>query len=357
MVDGAIQVKKRPGARLGGATMRLLPALLLTLVGSISLVSCKTVPGRRTDSSAPQTKPVVRIDLFLMATCPFALAAFRGLVPVLTEFDPLVQLELHHIGGVLTSGKLDSMYGEDDLVAGRRQACAAELGGTAGLLRVLQCQLQDANGADGGCTTSDAIDSTLLGACMGGAQGEALLRASVERSRKQGQRASPAIFINDEPYRGGYSPRHFADALCSNDVLAEHSYCQGLPPTVDVEITIVSDSNDASQCEQPTQSCDVAAFRRFAEEHFVGARVRVIPAASQQGASLRKLAAYPALPFAILSPSARDDAYGFRAVQNHLRLIEGDPRFFLPLAAQPSAEQASQRPLVIEKVAGQPVEK
>ncbi len=282
-------------------------------------------------------REAVAVDVYLMPTCPFAHEALGALLPALDRFGAGPSLRVHHIGGVLESGSLDSMYGAADLQAGRVQVCAQRIGGESALRSVLRCQLHESDAAVQRCLVGLSTAGAKLTSCVEGAEGTALLRASFERSRKVSIRESPTIVLDGVPYSGGHSETHFARALCRNKLLATQSACKALPQPVAVDITLV----DAGECEGKT--CLKETIQHFLKQKFEGVRIRVVSPHDEAVEGLRRAAGNPALPFAVVAPQAKQDAYGFSAIASRVLPIDGDPRLLLPLSGfAPGHSQGAQ---------------
>jgi hypothetical protein len=274
-----------------------------------------------------------------MATCPFSQDALSGLLPAVDHFGARLSIAVHHIGGVLESGALDSMYGDADLRAGRLQVCAQEVGGESGLRRALACHSRAAPEESERCFAGLAVDGPSLRACAEGAQGEALLRASIERSQKAKVRESPTFFIDGKRYEGGVSEAHFARALCDHGALSDHPFCKSLPAPTPVDVTLVVDS----ACKG--KGCGTEVIQRLVRQKLVEPRLTIKPETDPDMTALRARAGAPALPFILIDGAVKSDGYGFAALARHVLPIDGDSRLLLPLSGfTPTVAQAAPKP-------------
>lgn len=187
--------------------------------GGCALDECKPVLSCRKETPR-------KVELYTMSKCPFCAEAVQALPEVLDNFKKAgadVDLSIHFIGAVASSGELSSMRGEPEVAEDLRQACAqAHYAKNRKYLDYLVCRAKSFRSDDWqSCTGKKiGIDAAVLTKCVEGAEGPALLSASFTYAKRAGVRASPTFVINDKHKRSTRFAEPIKQMICEHNALA-----------------------------------------------------------------------------------------------------------------------------------------
>jgi hypothetical protein len=158
--------------------------------------------------------------------------------------------------------------------------CAAKLAkDRAARRRFLDCSVTDWTSSTPWrrCAGVARIAPKPLAACIKGAQGEALLRASMQRAKLGQKHGSPTLLVNGKRYRGGRDRLSLLRGGCSAD--ASMAACSKLPKVVPVKAIVLTDK----RCK----SCKYeGVLRNMQGRFFPGLKLRVVDYASAEGKKL-----------------------------------------------------------------------
>jgi len=150
-----------------------------------------------------------KLDLFVMAFCPFGRNAMAVADRVWTHFEGELTVELHWITTELTAGAgawddlpercgewggriFCSLHGTEETAEDLRQICIQDRYGTPRLMDYLRCLHGAADGTPWSeCASAAGIDDGEIGLCAGGLEGPELLSADAALVEALGVDGSP----------------------------------------------------------------------------------------------------------------------------------------------------------------------
>ena len=203
-----------------------------------------------TSASAPANAGAVRVDLHVMAQCPYGVQAEAAFKDVVAKFGPDLDLHVDYIGQTGADGELTSMHGPNEVKGDLLQVCAQKYAPAKAFDFVL-CQNENSrevatNGA--ACAAKVGAPADKIVACADGPEGKELLTASFKRSRDKGASGSPTIFIGGTKYDGGRKPVDFMKGVC-NSGGKKPAGCATIPESPKVNVTLLSDTRCGTDCD------------------------------------------------------------------------------------------------------------
>jgi hypothetical protein len=280
-----------PGAWGSCLSCRWFASLLLS-----ALVACSS--GHET----PAQK--LKLDLYLMATCPFASELLAGLVPVVAGLGEQAELGVHYIG-TTTGEELSSIYGSGDLAAAADDLCALEQGGTDAWLSSVCGRIAAQAEPDSELARTCAqVGSPAHGSgkrCASTEQGRRLVRASFSRSAAAGIAASPTLFVDGVKYDGGRRQHFVAQAVCRAPGGRDAPYCAALPKPAPIRVTVLTDR----RCQ--AARCDTSRIKEFVAKSIVGAQLTELDWQEARARELFDGVGASALPVVIFAPELGAD--------------------------------------------------
>lgn len=275
----------------------------------------------------------VRVELFVMAHCPYGMRAEAALESALKAFGNGIDFRLHFIaqeagkgsaptaplrphvpgretcesGTVYGTGRFLSLHGDAEVEEGIRQVVMMHLYPDRYYDYILH-RNENMGSPDWQASARRAgIDPERVAVAASGAEGEALFRDNIRRANRLGIQASPTLYVNGEEVEGGIERQGLARRICGIDSLAgpcaavpvcgadkdcastgrvgicvdagkPSAMCRFSDP-VDFRMTVLNDS----ECDL----CDPGMFVRSTRELFPGVDVQTVNVHSRQG---RKLA-------------------------------------------------------------------
>lgn len=283
-------------------------ALVLALCACSGATVRKDVPAR--GASIPFT-------LYIMSKCPYAASVLTSLQPVLANFGPWVDFRLELIGGE-EGGTLYSLHGEDEVKGDLAYACAQEeLPGDRRYMSLIACMNADFSHIPANldsCLASSLSpeEAAKVRGCLESGKGDALLKASFDRSMQAEVQGSPTMVIAGKPYSGGRTVEAFVRALCRAREGEGPRACRDIPIPVPLDVVIIGDV----RCR--LASCDVARLERSLGTILPDARVKTIDWAEQEARELLDRCGLSHLPAVLLPPSVRQTEAGME-MERHLR--------------------------------------
>ena len=205
-----------------------------------------------TPAAAKPTNPgAVRVDLHVMAQCPYGVQAEAAFKDVVAKFGSDLDLHIDYIGQTGSAGEPTSMHGPNEVKGDLLQVCAQKYAPAKAFDYVL-CMNENAkemasNGAS--CATKVGAPADKITACADGQEGKDLLLASFKRSQQKGASGSPTIFIAGSKYEGGRKPTDFMKAICNGATGKKPAGCADIPESPKVNVTILSDNRCGPDCD------------------------------------------------------------------------------------------------------------
>jgi predicted DsbA family dithiol-disulfide isomerase len=192
----------------------------------------------------------VRVDLHVMAQCPYGVQAEGAFKDVASKFGPDLDLNVEYIGQS-QGGEPSSMHGPNEVKGDLFQVCAQKYA-PAKAFDFILCQNENSkevatNG--GACATKLGVPAAKISACAEGQEGKDLLLASFKRSQDKGASGSPTIFIAGKKYEGGRKPTDFMKAICNGASGKKPAACADIPESPKVNVTILSDKRCGADCD------------------------------------------------------------------------------------------------------------
>lgn len=250
------------------------------------------------------TGDAVKLDFYVMSQCPYGTQVEDAIAPVLKKFGDSIDFSISFIANDNGDGTFDSLHGQPEVDEDLRQVCAMKLSPKK-YMDFIVCQNKDIRNADKNaesCAEEAGIDFDALKACAEGAEGKALLSASIARAEAVQAMGSPTIKINGADYNSGRETIDFTRAVCQN--LKGHPECSDIPECIaDAECTAQPDKEGfcvSEKCEyrDPVQfevvvvndekcaTCDPTAALQTTRALFKGANIRTVDISSDEGKKL-----------------------------------------------------------------------
>jgi hypothetical protein len=193
----------------------------------------------------------VRVDLHVMAQCPYGVQAEAAFKDVVAKFGPDLDLHVDYIGQGAPGGEPSSMHGANEVKGDLLQVCVQKYA-PAKAFDFILCQNENnkeiaSNGA--ACATKVGAPADKVTACADGPEGKDLLFASFKRSQDKGASGSPTIFVAGNKYEGGRKPTDLMKAICNGATGKKPSGCADIPEAPKVNVTILSDTRCGADCD------------------------------------------------------------------------------------------------------------
>jgi len=204
-----------------------------------------------TAAARPTNPGAVRVDLHVMAQCPYGVQAEAAFKDVVARFGPDLDLHVEYIGQTGQGGEPSSMHGPNEVKGDLTQVCVQKYA-PAKAFDFILCQNENNKevGSNGpACATKLGIPADKVSACADGQEGKDLLLASFKRSQEKGASGSPTIFIAGNKYEGGRKPTDFMKAICQGATGKKPAGCADIPEAPKVNVTILSDNRCGADCD------------------------------------------------------------------------------------------------------------
>lgn len=201
-------------------------------------------------AAKPASANAVRVDLHVMAQCPYGVQAEGAFKDVVSKLGSDLDLNVEYIGQN-QGGEPTSMHGPNEVKGDLLQICARKYA-PAKAFDFILCQNENSkevasNGA--ACAAKLGAPASKITACAEGQEGKDLLLASFKRSQDKGASGSPTIFIAGKKYEGGRKPTDFLKAICNGASGKKPAACADIPESPKVNVTILSDKRCGADCD------------------------------------------------------------------------------------------------------------
>jgi hypothetical protein len=180
-----------------------------------------------TSPAPPVKSDRPRVDLYVMAFCPYGTQAETVMKPVVDLLGARTDIRLRFITTVSggTADTVNSMHGPAEAQEDLRQACIQKnapekLWDYVGRFDAVCYPASPSQDAQRACwmnaSAAAGIDTTRIGTCASGAEGIALLKADESDANRNGATGSPTLIINGVTYRGARTPEAYKQAICNS---------------------------------------------------------------------------------------------------------------------------------------------
>jgi 2-hydroxychromene-2-carboxylate isomerase len=158
-----------------------------------------------------------RLDVFIMAQCPFAVRALGAMDEVLQSFAGRIVFNINFVGNE-SGGELSSMHGPAEVDEDVRELCAIKhYPLDHAFMAYIRCRNQDIRSQDWRvCTGENGIDAAVLEACAQG-EGRRLLAENFKIAAGLGIYASPTWLANNKFTFNGITAEQIRDGLCGHN--------------------------------------------------------------------------------------------------------------------------------------------
>ncbi len=271
--------------------------------------------GAPTEAAKPAAASGEKIDLelYVMSQCPFGVRAIDALLPVKQQLGDALNLKLEYIVSENPDGSFKSLHGENEVQGNLSQLCAAKVAPDK-YLNFIACQNKDyrsiPNNVDQ-CAQTAGIDGAAVKACMQGADGKALLKASMERSKQRQATGSPTIIVAGERYNGGRSTTSFLRAVCGK-MQNPAEPCKALPEVPVIKLTVLDD--------QRCKDCNTSRMADRMKSMFEKIEITTVDYGTEQGKKLYADLKLKFLP-AFLFDKGIEKAETYEQLQRHLEPV------------------------------------
>ena len=311
----------------------------------------------------------VRVELFVMAHCPYGIQAEAALAPAIEAFAERVDFRLHFIaeegekGGARTptarktgarrapgcagvptagAGRFRSLHGDAEVEEGIRQAVMMTLYPDR-YYRYILCRNNrlDSDGWEA-CATEAGMDAAHIAATASSREGEAIFSRNIRRANLLGIDASPTLRVNGEEIEAFFDPGALARRICRAD--SGLAACETFPACGSdrdcsrpgkVGVCIGPDGPDA-RCrfsdpvpfqvtvlnDPACAVCETGHFIRSTMAFFPGARFHTLDIGSPEGRALAARYGIDRVPAFLL-----DEAFGrtarFGRFEHAVRRVTG----------------------------------
>lgn len=226
IVDSTIDKDPDAAATLEGATVkgdyRFIP------IGEFNPV-CADPDGCSTDECkstlACRAETPKKLEVFVMAQCPFGVKALDAMHEVLDHFKNAgekLDFSVHYIGDGTAASGLSSMHGPGEVAEDLREVCAAEhYGKDLKFMDYIWCRDPSIHeetwqSCTGGAT---GFDTKVIEKCATGEEGKALLEKSFKYSTDSGMSGSPTWLVNGKFQFQGVDAETVRKNLCDHNKL------------------------------------------------------------------------------------------------------------------------------------------
>ena len=291
---------------------------------------------RASGAASGSSGATATLDLYVMSKCPYGVKVEQALVPVKQKLGDSLKLHFDYIGKG-EAGSLTSMHGDGEVKGDIAQLCAAKQMGDA-VLDFIACQNENPREVDTNwksCAESNHLDVAALQSCIEGDEGQQLLAASFERSKKKKATGSPTIYLNGKRYRGGRGSNQLLRAICAEFDEGAPQACADLPEPPAVDVVFLSDS----RCEK----CDLHPVEPRLKGDLLGAKVRYLDYGTPEGKAFYDeiKAADPSfskLPAIFVAPAVEKDEDGYPKLKRYLKRTGDWYRLQMKATFDPTAE-------------------
>ena len=149
-----------------------------------------------------ETSDKVKLDLFVMSQCPFAVKAEKAIAPIFEEFGEQIDFKMYFIARETPDGGFRSLHGQPEVEEDIRQVVMAKYYPNKYFYYVVtragdyQSDEWEPHAIDLG------MDVKRVKKIACSAEGERLFRENLKKASELGISASPTVLIDDERYGG-----------------------------------------------------------------------------------------------------------------------------------------------------------
>jgi len=217
-----------------------------------SAASAKAEAAAGTDATRAPKEGAVKVELFVMAKCPYGVQAENAFKDVVEKFGGDVDFKVEYIGNQGPDGAFNSLHGPTEVAGDLYQVCAQKY--SAKWFDTILCQNKSVQQVDTNweaCGQEAGIPADAIGkvtACAQGQEGKDLLAASFKRATDKGVRGSPTIYIGGQEYQGGRKASDFMKGICQAYTGAKPAICNDIPEAPKVNVTLLGDKRCA-ECD------------------------------------------------------------------------------------------------------------
>jgi hypothetical protein len=238
-------------------------------------------------------KPTVTFTALIRSRCYFSWRLLPTLLEARNDLGSKVKLKVEYISyPALGSGRCKrskikphrgfcALNGKDEVEGNIAQLCAVKLAPSReAWRRFLACSAADWRSVPKNwrrCAGVARIETAPMARCIGGKQGEALLRGSMVRAKLGRQKGSPTLLVNDKFYKGNRDRVALLRTACRLD--ATLGACKTLPKVAQVKAIVLTDK----RCKRCSHS---GILNNMRSRFFPGLKLRVVDYASAEGKKL-----------------------------------------------------------------------
>lgn len=282
----------RPKARSENKKIPLFGALLLVLLAAGYFIN-------RSDNTAKAKKAT--LDLFVMSQCPYGIQAEEAVFKARDGFENEVDFNVEYIADKKADSSFDSLHGQPEVEGDLYQLCVKKHYPDK-FWDYLECQnqnYQDLKSSFQSCAEKTKADFEKIKTCAEGAEGAALLTASLNKAKEKQVSGSPTFFINGEPYNGARSSGALQRALCgaAEDKLKK---CKNLPQDKEFKASVVTDARCTGA------ECQTDGLIQQLRNSFSKIQLETIDYATEKGQELFNNYELQYLPAVLFAPEVKE---------------------------------------------------
>jgi hypothetical protein len=294
--------------------------------------------------AAKSQKPELTLKVYVMSRCRFAARTLTSAISAIDTLGPKVGLELDYIVTAAKGRKVCNrlgtkshrgfcaLHGPPEVQGNIAQLCAAKIAPKREQWRrFVACSAADLLNIPSNwrrCAGLARIDALPMASCIGGDEGEKLLRASMARSAAARASGSPTIYLGANKYLGGRGKHDFMRAACAANKTLRG--CSKLPEPVRVEAIVLNDKR-CKKCK--TSGLETNLRSRF----FPKLVVRHVDYASAEGKRLYRQLQLEKLPVWLFSLQTKRAAK-YPRIKRWMDPLGGYLKLRVPARWNPTAE-------------------
>jgi predicted DsbA family dithiol-disulfide isomerase len=284
--------------------------LLLIVVGIIGCTKVSKDSEKTSYNDIVSTDDIVsadesvQIDLYVMSQCPYGLQVENVMPDVKKKLGDALDLNIEYIGAE-KDGTFNSLHGAPEIAGNIIQLCVKDKWPEK-MLDFIVCQNKnDPRNLQASidlCAEEVGINASHIKDCHQGGAGDSLLSASFKKANEINAQASPTIFVNGKPYKGGREAKHFIKAACG--FLQGSEVCKGIP-ICDTSADCIAEPGKEAKCLNPGKvdakceyrepekfdltivtskdctNCNVDQLKGALQQAFLGAQIKEVDAADE----------------------------------------------------------------------------
>ncbi|NOZ86524.1 MAG: thioredoxin domain-containing protein [Deltaproteobacteria bacterium] len=283
-------------------------------VVALGLVACDHA-GKKGGKTASLKPNAVKVEFYVMAQCPYGVQVQKAIKPVLDKLDGYVDFHMDFIASELPGGKFKSMHGDNEVQGDMLELCAKKVS-PGKYMDFVDCMAKNPRQIPKNwetCAQGAGIDKAALKSCKDGPDGKALLKASIERSKKRNARGSPTIYVANKSYRGGRRSNDFLRSICNEIKGNKPAACKSIPKPPKVNIIAVNDK----RCKDRSCTNVKFMFSRL-KSTFPGAEIKELDYSTDEGKAVFKEANLKKLPAILFDDTIKKDKDGYQQIGRYL---------------------------------------